>query len=99
MKSNELTSSVVDPKIRRRNIERLRKSGVALPKFAQLADAATIPQGVQDDLASVDPDAPHPLNLFRVHWYNSRRDRSFVRVPEHVVLPSELTGVDAKIVV
>jgi cysteine synthase A len=99
MKSNELTSNIVDPKVRKRNIGLLRKGGIALPKFSQLADAASIPQSVKDDLAAVDPDAAHPLNLFRVHWYNSRRDRSFTRVPEHIVLPSSLTGVDAKIVV
>src|SRR5206468_895550 len=49
--------------------------------------------------ASVDPDAAHPLNLFRVHWYNGPDRRQQVAVPEHVVLPRELTGVDARIVV
>ena len=47
----------------------------------------------------VDPDAAHPLNLFRVHWYNAADRRTKVEVPEHVVLPRELTGVDARIVV
>jgi len=47
----------------------------------------------------VDPNAAHPLNLFRVHWHNGADRRGQVAVPEHVVLPSELTGVDAKIVV
>ncbi len=99
MRPNELTSDIVDPKVRKRNIERLRKGGIALPKFSQLADAASIPKTIREDLAAVDPDAPHPLNLFRVHWYNSRRDHAFTRVPDHIVLPSALTGVDAKIVV
>ncbi len=99
MRPNELTSDIIDPKVRKRNIERLRKGGVALPKFSQLADAAAIPKWVQEELTAVDPDAAHPLNLFRVHWYNSRHDRAFTRVPEHIVLPSSLTGVDAKIVV
>ncbi|HEX9123236.1 MAG TPA: pyridoxal-phosphate dependent enzyme, partial [Actinomycetota bacterium] len=46
----------------------------------------------------VDPDASHPLNLFRVHWFDGADRRSQVSVPDHVVLPPELTGVDAKIV-
>jgi cysteine synthase len=94
-----LKSSVVDPAVRERNINRLRESGTVLPKFSELADPSSIPPSIKADLKSVDPDAPDPLNLFRVHWYNARRDRSITRVPEHIVLPRSLTGVDAKIVV
>ena len=39
------------------------------------------------------------LNLFRVHWHNAADRVSHVDVPEHLVLPRELTGVDARIVV
>jgi len=77
----------------------MQRTPVILPKFSELADPHTIPAAIQQQLAHVDPDAPHPLNLFRVHWYNSRRSRGFVRVPEHIVLPPSLTGVEAKIVV
>jgi cysteine synthase len=39
-----------------------------------------------------------PRNLWRVHWYNDLAgDR--VAVPQHVVLPSALTGVDSPIIV
>jgi cysteine synthase len=99
MKSIALECSVVNPAVRNRNLERLRESGTLLPTFSELADPATIPAGIQRDLAAVDPDAPHPLNLFRVHWYNSRRQRAITPVPEHVVLPPSLTGTDATIVV
>jgi cysteine synthase A len=34
-----------------------------------------------------------------VHWYNGADRRQLVTVPEHVVLPRELTGVDARIAV
>jgi hypothetical protein len=40
-----------------------------------------------------------PLNLFRVHWFNNRDHSSFSNTPEHIVLPSEFTGVEAKIIV
>jgi cysteine synthase len=45
------------------------------------------------------PFAPHPLNLFRVHWFNGRDRRRFAAVPEHVVLPEALTGVKPAIIV
>jgi len=94
-----LKSSIVDSAVRDRNINRLRERGTVLPTFSELADPATITAGIKEDLIAVDPDASHPLNLFRVHWYNSRRDRAIARVPDHVVLPPSLTGTDATIVV
>ncbi|HEY7421402.1 MAG TPA: pyridoxal-phosphate dependent enzyme, partial [Gaiellaceae bacterium] len=82
-----------------RAVERCREAGVALPTFAQLADPALIPAVIRDALEAVGPDEPHPLNLFRVHWYNDARRTGLVDIPEHVVLPRELTGVEARIVV
>jgi cysteine synthase len=82
-----------------RTLRRFRGSDIVLPTFEQLADPSTIPSEIRDALAEIDPDDAHPLNLFRVHWYNGADRRSTVPVPEHVVLPSSLTGVDARIVV
>ncbi len=80
-------------------VDRLREADVALPTFAQLAEPATIPAEVRAALRDIDPDAPHPLNLFRVHWHNDATRRGVTDVPEHVVLGRELTGVEAPIVV
>jgi cysteine synthase len=82
-----------------RAVERCRDAGIALPTFAQLADPGLIPGRITDALAAVGPDEPHPLNLFRVHWFNDGTRTGLATVPEHVVLPRELTGVEAKIVV
>ena len=85
-------------------VGRFRENNILLPTFAQLRDPSTIPQAIQGALATVDKDAPDPLNLFRVHWYNDHADESganypgFVDVPTHIELPSELTGVEARIV-
>src|SRR5258708_11942105 len=49
-------------------------------------------------MASTDRDAPDPRILFRVHWYNLAGDPGLAAVPEHLVLPTSLTGVDASIV-
>ncbi|MDQ7827674.1 MAG: pyridoxal-phosphate dependent enzyme [Armatimonadota bacterium] len=93
-----LEREIVDREVYERAVARLRQARVALPTFAELADPTRIPDRVQEALAAVDPDAPEPLNLYRVHWYNGA-DRRRVAVPEHVVLPRALTGVDAPIVV
>ena len=94
------SSRIVDRAIRDRNIERLRERGVVLPRFSELANPESIPDHVREELKAVDRDAAHPLNLFRIHWFNKSTSRdSIASVPEHLLLPPELTGVDAKIVV
>ncbi len=100
MKTDEIDlARAVPPATLDRVVERLREQEIALPLFAELADPATIPARVRTALERVGPDEPHPLNLFRVHWQNDAARTGFVDVPEHVVLPRELTGVDARIVV
>ncbi len=94
-----LLQSVVDHESYARSVERFRQAGIVLPTFSQLADPSTVPGSARDALAGIDKNSAHPLNLFRVHWYNGWGDTpSLVDVPEHVVLPSSLTGVEARIV-
>jgi cysteine synthase len=94
-----LEHELVDAGVYANSVRRFRDQGIVLPTFAQLADPTQIPEPVLTALKSIGPDQPHPLNLFRVHWYNGPAREDRVPVPEHVVLPTELTGVEAKIVV
>jgi cysteine synthase A len=94
-----LEHEIVDPGVYDRSVARFHEQGIVLPTFAQLADPTLIPEPVLTALKGVGPDEPHPLNLFRVHWYNGPGREDRVPVPEHVVLPQELTGVPAPIVV
>jgi cysteine synthase len=94
-----LERGLVDPTAYARTIDRFREARIALPTFAQLTDPGLIPRGVHEALAGVDPDAAHPLNLFRIHWFNDHRRTGLVPVPQHIVLPSSLTGVESPIVV
>ena len=94
-----LDREVVDRKVYDRAVTRFREARILMPTFAQLADPATIPEEVRAALHGVDPDAAHPLNLFRVHWYNDSARTGRAVVPDHVVLTESLTGVRAPIVV
>ncbi len=94
-----LEDHVVDTAARDRAAGRFREAGIALPTFAELADPRRIPGKIGRALAGVKPDDAHPLNLFRVHWYNGRDRTGPADVPAHVVLPAELTGTQARIVV
>ena len=99
MTQTGFTTNPIDTAVRGRTAGRFREKGIALPTFAQLAEPATIPASIRQALKAVDPDAPHPLNLFRVHWFNDASRRGQAAVPEHIVLPQALTGVRARIVV
>ena len=90
---------LLDSRALERAVERCRDARIALPTFAQLADPSLVPERVTSGLARVGPDEPNPLNLFRVHWFNDKSRTGRAPVPEHVVLPKELTGVDARIVI
>ncbi len=92
-------TDIVDAGVLERVVDRLREAVVALPTFAQLASPELVPASVREALRAVGPDEAHPLNLFRVHWHNAADRVDVVDVPDHVVLPGELTGVDARIVV
>jgi len=94
-----LEREIVDRAVYERTVARFRDARIALPTFAQLADPSRIPVEVLAALRGVDPDAAHPLNLFRVHWYNDAGRENRAAVPEHVVLPPALTGVPSPIVV
>ncbi|MCP4187801.1 MAG: pyridoxal-phosphate dependent enzyme, partial [Gammaproteobacteria bacterium] len=94
-----LEHDIVDQTTYQQTVERFRESSIRLPKIMELADPVTIAGSLRKDLPEVDPDAPDARNLFRVHWHNDASRRGFAEVPGHIVLPSSLTGVDAKIVV
>jgi cysteine synthase len=94
-----LEDHIVDGDVYERTVRRFREARVLLPTFAELAEPKRIPDAIRGALASVKPDEAHPLNLFRVHWYNSAERSALDAVPAHVVLGKEITGVEAKIVV
>jgi cysteine synthase len=90
---------VVDQVVYDRTVGRFRDAGILLPTFAELAAPGTIPARIKQALAGAKPDEADPLNLFRVHWYNDGDRTGQAAVPVQVTLPSEITGVDARIVV
>jgi cysteine synthase len=92
-------NGIIDNDVYHRAIARFRDANIVLPTFAELADPGTIAPATLDALKQIGPDEAHPLNLFRVHWYNDATRAGHTNVPEHVVLPTALTGVDAPIIV
>ena len=79
--------------------EYFKKRNIILPTISELSNPHSIDVSIMKNLKNLDKNAIDPLNLFRVHWFNNRDHSGFSKVPEHIVLPSEFTGVEAKIIV
>ena len=91
-----LSDRVVDEGALANSVARFRERGITLPRFGQLADPSTFDHA--EKVGDADPQGPDARNLWRVHWYNDLSG-SRVQVPDHVVLPPELTGVASPIIV
>jgi cysteine synthase len=91
-----LADRIVDESALANSVQRFREQGIVLPTFAQLEDPSSFDQHAL--VGDADPQGPDARNLWRVHWYNDLAGNR-VDVPDHVVLPSSLTGVESPIIV
>ncbi len=91
-----LADRIVNEEAIANSVRRFREQKITLPTFAQLADPKSFDQKTL--VGDADPQGPDARNLWRVHWYNDLAGNQ-VDVPEHVVLPSTLTGVPSPIIV
>jgi len=83
-----------------RAIQRAREQNIIIPTFKQMIDPSLIPDSIKKKLEDVGLWDLNPLNLFRITWHNEPKASGgkFGGV-NYLVLPKELTGVDAKIVI
>jgi cysteine synthase len=93
-----LFDDVVDEAAVERTITRFRERGIKLPTFAELADPSQVDPAVRSALTGIGADDPHPHNLWRVNWHNDASRTGWADVPEHIEIPSSLSGVEARIV-
>ena len=64
------------------------------PTYAEMRDPTRLPTSVRENAPSaLSTDELAPLNLFNINWKNTGTD------VEHIILPKELTGVQANIII
>jgi len=82
-----------------RNIKKARENNVIIPTYAQMKNPETIPAPIQEKLKTVGLWEVNPLNLFRITWKNEpKTSGGLFGKPNYIELPSELTGVNARII-
>ncbi|MHA2249655.1 MAG: pyridoxal-phosphate dependent enzyme [Candidatus Kariarchaeaceae archaeon] len=81
-------------------IQRARDQNIILPTFEQMKNPKLLPQKIHEELADVDLWDFNTRNLFRISWKNQPVEKGgdFVDLPNYIELPSELTGVKARII-
>ncbi|MDD3339092.1 MAG: pyridoxal-5-phosphate-dependent protein subunit beta [Lachnospiraceae bacterium] len=82
-----------------RNIQKAKENNIIIPTIAQMKDPSLIPDKIKDKLKDVGLWDVNPLNLFRISWKNEQKEKGgLYGSSNYIVLPSELTGVKAKII-
>ena len=79
-------------------IQRCRERNIIIPTYREMADPTLVPDAIRRELAEVGLWDLHSRNLFRISWKNEpvKTGGGFGGV-NFVELPSELTGVEARI--
>ena len=82
------------------NIRKARENNVIMPTYKQMKDPEKVPEAIRAKLKGVGLWDVNPLNLFRITWKNEQKESGglYNKVPNYIELPSELTGVPARIV-
>lgn len=93
----DFSNKIVNEEVLERAIKRFRERGIILPTFAEQRNPELIPQKIKDKLKDIGLWDIHPLNLFRITWKNDIKTGLFGKV-NYVEVPSELSGVKARII-
>jgi cysteine synthase A len=89
----------VKPEQLARTVQRARERNIIIPTFRQMKFPGTAPVAVREKLTGIGLWDLDPLNLFRITWKNEpvAHGGGFGGV-NFIELPSELTGVEARII-
>ena len=89
----------IHEKQRRKTAKRCRERNILIPTFRQMKDPGLIPGDIRKELEGIGLWDVHPRNLFRITWKNEPREKGGgYSGLNYVELPSELTGVRARII-
>ncbi len=82
-----------------RTIERAREKNIIMPTFEQMKNPELIPDEVKEKLKDIGLWDINSYNLFRTTWKNEpKKEGGLYDGVNYLELPSELTGVDARII-
>jgi cysteine synthase A len=95
----KIDNTVKDEKILEQAVKRYRERNIILPTFEQQKNPELVPAKIKEQLKNIGLWDLHPLNLFRITWKNEPVEfgGEYGKV-NYLEIPSELSGVKARIV-
>jgi len=94
-----IIDKITNEKALQNAVDRFKERKIILPTFEQQRNPDLIPDGIKENLKNVGLWEINPLNLFRITWKNEPKEKGgLYGNVNHIVLPKEITGIDAKIV-
>ncbi|MGH1543837.1 MAG: pyridoxal-phosphate dependent enzyme [Arenicella sp.] len=99
-----MSEMLMKPEVRNQTVldlalEHARKHNIVLPTFAELASPHGVSKDITEKLKQIPDDEPHPLNLFRINWFNAHEGNESLEHPPYLEVPSSISGVKARIIV
>jgi len=90
----------IQKETRDKNAKYCKEKGITLPTFEMMKHPELIPSDIKDKLRNVGLWEVNPLNLYRISWKNEAKESGGLYGDvNHFILPPELTGCRANIIV
>jgi cysteine synthase A len=82
-----------------KTIESAKERNVIIPTLAQMKDPNKIPEEIKEKLKNTGLWDIDPVNLFRISWKNQpvKEGGLYNELPNYIEIPSEISGVKARI--
>ena len=82
-----------------KTIESAKERNVVIPTLAQMKDPNKIPAEIKEKLKNTGLWDIDPVNLFRISWKNQpvKEGGLYNELPNYIEIPSEISGVKARI--
>ncbi|MEJ2492621.1 MAG: pyridoxal-phosphate dependent enzyme [Desulfuromonadales bacterium] len=88
-----------NPQILDKNVAYCREKGITLPTFAMMRNPENVPESIQQQLLKTGLWDVHSANLYRITWRNEPKESGgLYDGVNHLLLPPELTGCRATII-
>jgi cysteine synthase len=84
----------------KKTVESAKERNVVIPTFAQMKDPSKISDSVKEKLKETGLWDIDPINLFRISWKNQpvKEGGLYNDLPNYVEIPSEISGVKARVI-
>lgn len=83
----------------KKTVQSAREKGIVIPTLAQMKDPNKISEKVKAKLKKTGLWDIDPINLFRISWKNEPKSEGglYQELPNYIEIPSEISGVKARI--